>query len=87
MGKVEEHEPMYDAWTGADQAETPADVPRETCVWEQQDYEGGDCWETDCGDAFWLDNGTPDEQGMKFCCYCGKALEERLFVEEVEAEE
>lgn len=30
--------------------------------------------ETTCGHAFELNDGTPTENGMKFCCYCGQVL-------------
>jgi len=41
------------------------------CVW----YETLDGWyETECGHAFIVDHGTPAENGMGFCCYCGATL-------------
>ena len=33
-------------------------------------------YETDCGHAFDVNNGTATENGMKFCCFCGKPLED-----------
>lgn len=47
----------------------------EICVWEQN--EEGD-YRTSCDNCFRiyvLDNGTPEENKMKFCCYCGRLLE------------
>ena len=41
------------------------------CTWEE-DQDGN--WQTDCGNSFCLDSGTPLENGMKFCAYCGKTL-------------
>jgi hypothetical protein len=36
-------------------------------------------WETSCGKKFWLDNeATPQGQGMRFCAFCGKNLEQRI---------
>jgi hypothetical protein len=43
------------------------------CTWSQ-DEEG--CWSTDCNNCFTLVDGSPEDNGMKFCCYCGKRLEE-----------
>ena len=48
----------------------------ETCNWEQQ--EDG-YWETDCGESFDIFNGTPIENSMNYCCYCGKSLAETPF--------
>jgi hypothetical protein len=45
------------------------------CGWSQDDS-GSDCWHTGCGHAFVLNDGGPSENGMKFCCYCGRPLHE-----------
>jgi hypothetical protein len=43
-----------------------------TCEWKyNEDY---DCYDTDCGNSFSLDNGTPKENCMKYCPYCGKEI-------------
>ena len=43
-----------------------------TCKWfEDPNYE---CYDTDCEQAFIMIEGTPSDNGMKFCCYCGKPL-------------
>ena len=57
--------------------------PREIilCNWAQYDDEYGS-WETNCGQAFVLDEGTPSENTMKFCCYCGRPLTETPYVED-----
>ena len=45
------------------------------CVWHE-DRDGN--WETDCGDMHILIEGSPSENHMAYCCYCGgKLLEER----------
>jgi hypothetical protein len=44
-----------------------------TCQWEN-DGEGN--WSTGCGDAFIILDGTPTENKMNFCCYCGKPINE-----------
>ena len=33
-------------------------------------------WVTDCANAFVVNEGTPTENKMKFCCYCGRNLKE-----------
>lgn len=47
----------------------------ETCRWALID---DDCnsWETSCGDVFHITNGDPADNGMRFCPYCGLALEQ-----------
>jgi hypothetical protein len=49
------------------------------CGW--QSYIEDDCevWSTDCGNEFLLTtDGTPFENGFKYCCYCGKRIREVL---------
>ena len=42
-----------------------------SCEWSQDD---DGYWETECGGMFALIEGTPRENDMNFCCYCGKPL-------------
>ena len=44
----------------------------DTCAWRED--EG--VWDTDCGNAFEINEGGPTENKMKYCCYCGKEIEE-----------
>jgi hypothetical protein len=44
------------------------------CVWEE-DEDG--VWDTACGDRFDIIDGTPSENSMAFCHYCGHPIEER----------
>lgn len=44
--------------------------------WSQVDWDS-DCWETTCGNAFTLNDGTPRDNRMRFCCYCGLKLAQR----------
>ena len=46
-----------------------------TCTWTQDD-DGSDTWHTGCGHMFTLTDDTPEGNGFKFCCFCGKGLEE-----------
>ena len=41
------------------------------CHWHQDD-EGN--WETGCNELFIIPEGGPNDNGMKFCCYCGGRL-------------
>lgn len=51
-----------------------------SCTWSQEDKDS-DGWETDCGYNFEVYEGTPAENNMKFCCYCGKRLITELYKE------
>ena len=42
------------------------------CTWKYDDSD--DCWETSCGNTFILLDGSPEDNGMKYCCYCGLRL-------------
>lgn len=33
-------------------------------------------WETSCGQDFLLNDGTPDDNSMNYCCYCGKLIDQ-----------
>ena len=43
------------------------------CRWAQDD---NGTWETECGNMFEVTDGTPYENDMKFCPYCGENLVE-----------
>jgi hypothetical protein len=47
------------------------------CEWEQ--IEDGNDWSTSCGDLFTLLDGKPSDNDMKFCCYCGKKMKEKIY--------
>lgn len=47
----------------------------ETCEWSHEIAYDSDVWETSCGNAVVFDEGTPQENGYKFCHYCGKPIE------------
>lgn len=51
----------------------------EPCVWSEN-AEGW--WETTCQNEFSLTNGTPEDNGMNFCPYCGHELQEQVYVRE-----
>lgn len=43
------------------------------CCWQQEDWDSG-VWFTDCNNAFWLEDGSPEDNKMIFCPFCGKKL-------------
>lgn len=48
------------------------------CKW-MQDEDG--TWHTECGNMFEVTEGTPHENQMHFCTYCGKHLEQHIYTE------
>ena len=47
---------------------------RPVCLWNNVDG----CWETTCGNAFEINDGTPAENNMTYCCYCGGKVKARV---------
>ena len=47
------------------------------CEWELDNPDFGS-WKSSCGEEFIIIEGTPIENGMAFCCYCGKPLLETV---------
>lgn len=43
------------------------------CGWTHDD---DGTWETGCGNSFILLDDTPMENDMKFCCYCGRHIDD-----------
>ena len=43
------------------------------CTWKMVDSDYN-IWETDCGVSFVLEDGTPKENHLRYCCYCGRKL-------------
>lgn len=66
------------AQAAADEARAERGQPV-SCEWVQDD-EGLDMWIAACGSNryFTLDEGTPAENRMTFCCWCGGPLREVL---------
>lgn len=52
----------------------PQDDVLKECTWKQDEHSEWGEWNTSCGNAFCLEDGTPPENGMKYCCYCGAAI-------------
>lgn len=49
----------------------------EVCRWQSSGE--GDIYETECGDTFQIFEGSPSDNHMEFCCYCGRKLKEEVF--------
>lgn len=49
-------------------------VETETCKWSYDEYT--DSWDTDCKDKFSIISGTPAENNMIYCHFCGKKIVE-----------
>lgn len=48
-----------------------AERDEETCKWTE-DEDG--VWHTDCGNSFEFSAHGPEENGIKFCMYCGRKV-------------
>jgi hypothetical protein len=48
------------------------------CVWTE-DEDG--IWSTDCKNDFLFIDGGPDDNKMKFCCFCGLPLQAAAYEE------
>lgn len=48
-----------------------------SCTWHN-DPETDNSWSTDCRQLFEIYDGTPTENKMGFCCYCGKPIREAI---------
>lgn len=48
-------------------------MTRHVCIWTEDPVSFS--WESECGGLFYTIDGTPAENGMRFCPYCGGRLE------------
>jgi hypothetical protein len=53
----------------------------ETCTWHQDGDSDSGTYSTSCGHYFNLEDGTPEDNEMSHCCYCGKKLAQELITE------
>jgi len=44
------------------------------CNWSPEDWET-EIWETSCGESFYFIEGGPEDNGMKYCPFCGHPIE------------
>lgn len=62
-------------------AELERTTPQPACEWKE-DEDGN--WDTGCGNTFSFDEGGPEENKSKFCCYCGKGVKAVKFRDRIE---
>lgn len=75
--------PTYVAVTALLRKAVIREASVETCEWKEN--EDG-MWDTSCENTFVFDEGGPEENEQKFCCYCGKPLKVVPFVYPTEEE-
>ncbi len=46
------------------------------CIWKADSLDG-QVFETGCGETFYLTDGTPSENKMKYCPFCGLVIEDK----------
>ena len=54
----------------------------ETCTWHQDGDSDSGVYATSCRRFFNLTDGTPEDNKMQWCCYCGKRLVQELITED-----
>lgn len=60
----------------------------ETCRWDQWDpLDFSSTWEIACGGAWELEDGTPAENGIRFCHQCGKPVDVHPWSDDDEGED
>lgn len=74
VGRKEENTPTY--WERVSDLQSQ-DRKGAFCVWHN-DPETDNSWDTGCRQLFDLYDGTPSENRMSFCCYCGKPIQEAI---------
>jgi len=60
----------------------PQQAEPESCAWHQDGDSESDLYATSCRHYFNLDDGTPEDNKMHWCCYCGKTLAQELITED-----
>lgn len=59
----------------------PAEPEPETCTWHQDGDSDSGVYATSCRHYFNLEDGTPEDNKLAWCCYCGKKLTQELITE------
>jgi len=62
-----------------------ATEPEDVCNWTQEDWDS-DMWSGSCGACWSLNDGTPEENDMKYCTNCGKRLVQHLWLQQEASE-
>lgn len=50
------------------------------CGWTEESE--GIAWATGCGHLFDVNDGTPKQNGMNYCCFCGRSLIQTPYTDE-----
>lgn len=59
----------------ADMPDSASVTTEKSCHWHLDgDADSSEAWDTECGDRFILNEGTPADNKMAYCCYCGGKL-------------
>ena len=58
-----------------------AEPVEQTCTWFQDGDSDSGVYGTSCGHYFQIEDGTPADNKMAWCCYCGKKLAQELIAE------
>jgi hypothetical protein len=61
--------------TGAPAAAAASPEVAAVCAWAETHERG--TWAAKCGKLFILNTGAPIANGMLFCCFCGRKVQER----------
>ena len=48
----------------------------DSCKWTPDENDINNIYDTECGERFEITEGTPKENHMKYCPYCGKQLDD-----------
>lgn len=51
------------------------------CAWVQDSY---GTWETSCGNSFEINEGTPHDNEMAYCAFCGLPIEQHEYKDDIE---
>lgn len=65
-------------------AENDLRPPRAVCHWIYDDL---DVWITSCGQEFNLEDGSPTDNSIRFCPYCGNGVEWEISQEDSDAQD
>jgi hypothetical protein len=50
---------------------------KKRCFWKYDETDEKftkDSWNTSCGEKFCLNEGTPKDNDIRYCCFCGKKI-------------
>ena len=64
----------YKDTIGDELAQQIIDLCHPQCKWKMDSNPDYEVWESTCGNAFVLNEGTPEENEMNYCPYCGGKL-------------